>query len=483
MADIQRKLDRIMHDLQDDGDDEVPVIRKVQPTPTEPVNPQPKGKQKKRMFVVVTEDMSGLGWVKKLLEEGEQAVLATKISEDERDPDQFNEVGKGWVPVITFEQAVKDFSDPMTYWIFDSNKLSEEADKLRTKGQKVFGTSKLSAKMEFDRAYAVKVATDAGLSSPDTHEFSDIQKALDFLDQHDNQPYVFKPDAAEFNRLTYVPFREKGKDANRELYYYLQNLTDFSGTFILQERKYGVEINVEAWFYEGEPFISFVGLENKRKHNRDLGEMAGCAGDVEFPVPLDSTLVQDTVGKMFPFYKKEKYTGFADVNVIVGDTETFFLEVCDRFGYNAHPTLFLTLAIDGFGSIIADWMDGKVEGMKHRFRNGFGVSVSLYIEHKREGLPIHISPEALKRFYPFDGYKSKDQVLLTGYSEEVGIFTDFDYTIGGAEESIVHKLFYNEAISFPDMFFRTDLGGQDYANAPLKRYEAIRAMKHFFNWD
>jgi phosphoribosylamine-glycine ligase len=484
MADIQRKLDRIFHDLAtfDDMGDEAVEVRTI-PKHTPP-KPKTTPEQSKRLFVIVTQDMSGLGWVKKLQEEGEQVVLATVMKEDEEDPEQFNKVGEGWVKRLEFEKAVKELSSPSTYWVFDSNKLSEESDKLRTKGQKVFGTSKLSAKMEFDRAYAVKVATESGLSNPATEEFNDIQKALAFLDSNPDKPYVFKPDAAEFNRLTYVPFREKGHDANRELYFYLENLEGFKDKFILQERKYGVEVNIESWFYEGEPFLSFVGLENKRKHNHDLGEMAGCAGDVVFPVPTDSTLVQDTVGKMFPFYKKEKYTGFADVNVIIGDTEVFFLEVCNRFGYNAHPTLFLTLAVDGFGSIIADYIDGKLEGMEDRFRSGFGVSTSLYIEHRREGLPVYLNEDMKKRFYPFDGYKSKDgQFLLTGYSEEVGIFTDFDYTIRGAEESIIHKLFYNEAVSYPDMFYRTDLGESDYPNAPLKRYEALRALKHFFNWD
>jgi phosphoribosylamine-glycine ligase len=470
---LQERLDRLL----EGGPSPAPLqVRKLSEARIQTSDkPKPAPKADKRLFVVVTEDWSGLGWGKKLQEEGERVVVAYQMQKDEESHAEYDKVGEGWVPKVPLDKALKELKSPQTYWLFSENHLTTYADQLRKEGQKVFGTSALSERMEHDRSYMVKIAKDAGFDLPETKAFSTIEEGLKFLDAHRETAYVFKPDDAEFNRYTYVPFRERGHDANRETYFYIRHIP-FTGSYILQERKYGVEVNVEAWMYEGEPVFAFAGLENKRKDAHNLGEMAGCAGDLSFTVPLDSKLVKMTIAKLYPFYKKEKYTGFADVNVIIGDAGVYFLEVCNRFGYNSHPNLFLALALDGFGNIMADYMDGKTDHLYDRFRKGFGASISLGIEHEREGLPLYIHPDHCKRYFPFDGYKDKGDLLLTGYSNDVGIFTDFDYTPEQATEACVNKLFYNEAVSFPDMTVRLDLGKRDYPNAPINRHEALRRM-------
>lgn len=477
--DIEKTIERVMREVQQTEPSSPVTMRKVVRTPAR-ADIRPESVQSptpaKRTFVIVTEDYSGLGWAKKLMEEDEQVVLATKPGDDEDDKKLYDEVGHGWVPKLALDEAIKKLKSDKTYWIFAENHLTKVADQLRKEGQKVFGTSELSEKMEHDRAFGVKVAKDAGLDSPENKEFKTIEEGLKFLDANPDKAYVFKPDDAEFNRLTHVPGRERSSDANRETYNYLKHLTEFNGTYILQERKYGVEVNVEVWLQEGEPFFAFCGLELKRKGVHDSGEMMGCAGDVVFTVPVDSELVRLTVGKMLPFYKKEKYTGFADVNVIIGDNKVWFLEVCDRFGYNSHPNLFMTLALDGFGDIMADFMDGKTKGMAKRFRKGFGASLSLSIDHPRAGLPLHLHEDQSKRFYPYDGHKEGDDILLGGYSNDVGIFADFDYTLEGAVESMFQKFYYAEAVYFSEMAFRDDLGKRNYTNAPIRRYEALQAM-------
>lgn len=473
MDDIQERLNRILMEKPVSPD---PVSIKRIPPKVTPLPVKATPKQEKRLFVVVTKDMSGLGWAKKLQEEGERVVLATKNMEKTPELKKaFELVGKGWVPRTTLEEAMKTLQLPHVYWIFDSNHFGKEADQLRAKGQKVFGTSELSAKMEYDRAYGVEVATKYGLSSPETEEFSTVEEGLKFLEANPAKAYVFKPDASEFGYLTFVPFRERASDANRELYFYLKHVT-FDGTYILQERKQGVEVNVELWLHEGKPFQALVTLESKRKGERDTGEMAGCAADIDFIIPLDSPLIDATIGKLLPFYAEKKVTGFVDVNVIIGDNEVWFLEVCNRFGYSSHPNTFINLALDGFGNIMADWMDGKVAKMGEKFRKGYGASISLFIDHERPGLPLYLDKHHDHHFYPYDGYKDGEDLLLAGYSNEVGIFMDFDYTIQGAAEACLHKLYYNEAVSFPDMDFRKDLGGKDYHNAPNRRHEALRRM-------
>ena len=433
-----------------------------------------------RQWVIVTKDFSGLGWAKKLLEEGETVTIASIEDEDDAEvKKQRAMVGKGWVEVVELAKAIKTLSSDTTYWIFSENNYPEEADKLRKAGQKVFGTSALSEKLEHDRNYAVQIANDAGLDSPPTHEFTSLEEGISFIEENLDKAYVFKPDDGKFNYMTFVPIRAEDADANREVFHYLSHMKEDPGAYILQERikqEDALEVCVETWMYEGEPFIAFLGLEVKRKNTYDLGEMCGCGGDFSQMIPLDSKLVKETVGKMFPFYKEQGLTGIVDVNVLfTPDNKPHFLEVCNRFGYNSHPNLFLGVALDGFGNILADFIDGYTDGMSERFRTDIGCSLTLFLDHPRPGLPVHVDERYVDQFYPFDGYKENDDdtLLLTGYSDEVGIFVDHGATIEAAWKAVSEKIAMEEAVSFPDMYYRWDLASDNYYNAPILRYKEL----------
>lgn len=431
-------------------------------------------------WVVVSQDLSGLGWCKRLQEEGCAVTLLKGMGPDEKQPDRFAQVGQGLVPIQNLSTGTVDaLCGPDVFWLFDRNYFADVADDLRSRGQMVFGTSALTARLEQDRGYACDVATQCGLPSPPTHDMETIDEGVDFLEANPNLAFVMKPNDSEFNFTTFVPFREDPVDANHELLCYLRNCPEMPKGYILQERKPGVEVNVELWYQDGEPFFAFCCLENKRRWNHNLGEMSGCAGDVVFTVPLDSPLVQTTVGKMTPFYAQQGYTGMADVNVILGDNEIWFLEVCDRFGYNSHPNLFLGLATDAMSNILGDWMQQskEFETIPQRFRGGFSASITCFLDHPRPGLPIYVNPRVVSNFYPYDGKKVGEDVLLTGYSQEVGVYVNHDYTLEDAAEGALTKLLYGEGVTYPDIAFRTDIHKRDYSGAPAKRYEALRAMR------
>ena len=432
-----------------------------------------------RDWIIYTKDFSGLGWAKKLQEEGESVVVAVECPEDKpEDIKLFEQVGEGWVTIVQLSEACSTLQTPTTYNIFAENCFTEHADKLRTQGAKVFGTSKLSETMEHDRQYAIDIAEKAGLYPMTTEECSTREEGLAFLDANPEKAYVLKPDDGATNFSTFVPIRSLDADANRETYEYLAHMKAEPGTYILQERiplEDSLEVNVEVWLYEGEPFFATLGLEVKRKNTSDSGEMAGCGGDVMTVIPLDSPLVMETVGRMLPFYLEQKYTGFADVNVIfTPDGEPHFLEVCNRFGYSAHVTLLLTLLDGKLADLLADWIDGQdVQGLAGRFRDGFGASLTLFLDHPREGLPLHLDDRWRTQYYPFDLYEEGGVSLLTGYSNEVGIFTAYGQTLDEAVAACLEQLQMDEAVSFPDMHYRTDLGAETYPNAPLLRYNEL----------
>src|SRR6185295_6148322 len=201
-------------------------------------------------------------------------------------------------------------------------------------------------------------------------------EAISFCKQQPDTAYVYKPDVGD-NFETFLPESEDPADANRELQTHLRSLEEDPGArsaFLLQERKDGVETNVEVWFQKGEPIFAFMDLECKRRHVQDLGELTGCALDFVFTIPLDSRAVSASLEKLAPAYRTMKYTGFADANYIAAKDGVWFLEKCERFGYNAHPNLFWNLAQSGIGEIFAALVDGRLEP---NFAEGFGASVTM----------------------------------------------------------------------------------------------------------
>jgi len=437
--------------------------------------------------VVATKDFSGLGWAKRLRDEGEDVVLAWGCDEDNPElKRQMQMIAKGVVEVLPLDEAVADIHD--AYWVFDGNHHPEVADRLRERGERVFGTSALSDRMEHERAFGVSVAEECGLHAPPSHEFATLDEGIAFLEAHPDTAFVFKPDDGKFNYMTFVPMRKAAADANRDVATYLAHMQQEPGPFILQERidqDEALEVNCEVWFYEGEPLRAYWNTELKRKNTGDGGEMTGCAGDFGAICLLDAPLVQQTIGRMFAFYKGEAYTGPADVNVIFDRAGTpWFLEVCNRCGYNATPTLLFGLTDEPLGDVLAAFMDGDTERFVRAFRRDrVAGSLTLFLDHPREGLPLHIDPAIEGRYFPFDLYAEDGQYLLTGFNSPDGAMVDNPEAIGilvahgPSIESVAASLLDDvraERVAFADAYWRTDLGDTDYDNAPARRLAALR---------
>lgn len=423
-----------------------------------------------------------MGFAVRLQDEGHKVFIAYKPADDEFDDEPekkkaFDMVGNGMVEKYDLDKVMRkrnQFKD--WYWIWDGNHNTKEGEQLRKEGFKVFGGSELTDKMEHDRDFGTQIAKDAGMDMLPTFDFKNLPDGIKFLQENEDKAYVFKPDGNQDADLTFVPSNWNNEHANHELVRYMNSLDKSVASYILQERVKGVEINVEAWIYQGKPFFAFANFENKRKLNKDAGCNVGCAQDVGFTVPLESQLVKNTIAKLFPYYQKIKYTGFADCNIIISDKGFYFIEFCNRFGYNSHPNLFLNLAKDDFGNIMCDFIDGKIDNFYDRFRYGFGASVSLYLDKPRSALPIYIDKEIEKNFYPYDLYKDNDDYFIAGYDTQVGILAKHGYTIEEAGQEALDCIDIHEEINFPNISYRSDIHKNDWLTSPRKRYDAIKAM-------
>jgi phosphoribosylamine-glycine ligase len=420
-------------------------------------------------FIIATLHHMGLGFALRLQEEGHQVLLAHAGTDDRRAACRYDLVGNGLVPKCALADAFEQRARHRDwYWIWDENHSVEENERLRAEGFKVFGGGRYPDVMEHDRDAALAFVERFGLHPPPSFPFSDTDAARRFLDEHPDTAYVYKPDQGEtFD--TWLPQADAPTDANLELRQHLRSLTT-QGTFVLQERKDGVETNVEVWFVRGEPRFAFMTIESKKRLAGDLGDLAGCAFDFTFAIPIDSRAVRETVGRMFEAYREMTYTGFGDANFIVARDGVWFFEKCERFGYNAHPNLLWTLNRSPLGETFASLVDGTFEP---NFAPGFGASVSMYMEHPAPGKAVQVPESVARGVYLVDVYREDSALLTAGYNDVICYATAHGYTISTAWEATLSRAWQ---VKFPGRAFRVDGGGTDFPSSPLRRFEALGAM-------
>src|SRR6202012_5171842 len=111
-------------------------------------------------------DSSGIAW--QMHQEGAQVWLYIKERWARRTMD-------GLIPhVQTLEEGLSKNPD---YILFDLNGEGSFADHLRAKGWKVINGSRLADRLEFDRAYGVKLCQQYGIKTPKTVSFNNVDEA------------------------------------------------------------------------------------------------------------------------------------------------------------------------------------------------------------------------------------------------------------------------------------------------------------------
>lgn len=426
-------------------------------------------------LVVATQDYVGLGFAVRLRDEGHEVILACNPLASDLAPERraaYERVGQGLVDkallsdLLARRESLRD-----AYWIWDFNHSVEENELLRSEGFKVFGGGRHANTMEHDRAKCLELMERHGLHSPPAMRFEKPAEAVAFLNENRQTAYVYKPDEGA-SYETFVPEAHEPSDANEELRIHL-SVTTHEGAFILQERKEGIETNAEVWFQDGEPVFAFMAIECKKKCALDLGHFVGCAFNYAFVVPLECRAVQEVMGHLFPLYREMKYTGFADANFIAANDGIWFLEKCERFGYNAHPNLFWTLSRKGMGEVIASLVDGR---FTPDFAQGFGASLLMSTkEGEGGGHAIQFPERLLRDLYFWDVYKKDGLYLTAGYDPDgyVLLVNAHGFTMEGAWESVLEKA---AQIRFPYRHYRADGAETNYPSSPIRRYEALKAM-------
>ncbi len=442
-----------------------------------------------RKYILVTDTFASLGFADEQITKHQESevIIGYQFDKTNMEPKEakerqelFDKTGEGIVETFRLDKLMKNRDEYRDWiWVWDGNHNVEENELLRSEGFDVVFGGEFCNSMENDREAGIEFAQSCGMEIPETTEFmgSDFNGGIKFLEDNEEDAFVFKPNNSQDNWLTYVPKNEDPINANLELREYMTAIEKTGKVkegFVLQKKIKGVEVNVEVFVSKGKYVFAHANFENKRTHMNDTGEASGCAFDVDFAIPLNCKLVKETVNK-FRDKLPPNFTGFVDANVFVGEyQQIFFLEYCFRVGYSMAPNFFYNLSEHTFLQFAADLHFGTYIP---KVKDGFGASLTLFAPHYHMGLPIYCPDSLRNKFYLMEGYREDDKLFMTGLDHEIGVVMAHEYSIENALKNVVEN---GEKIIFPDVFARWDAyTNKDAVSGPKRRYEALMVMGMF----
>jgi phosphoribosylamine-glycine ligase len=277
-------------------------------------------------------------------------------------------VGKGIVHQVEnwFQFLGQDFT-----WIFDSCAFGALQDWLRSKDEAVFGGCEAGDHLENDRQANQAWFREAGFHQPTSKNFTAIDAALKFVQDHADKRWVLKQNGEAPKSINHI-----GKFANNEDM--IHHLTEMQrswnesqfGPFNcdLMEFVSGMEVAASV-FFNGNDYIrnskgrviGFLNFEEKKESDGGLGETCGEMGTTFLPVderhPLFRRIVmrEELTNKL----KEIGFHGVFDINCIVRDDgKIVALEPTMRFGIPATSYEF----IEGLESSPCKLIDAVARG-------------------------------------------------------------------------------------------------------------------------
>jgi phosphoribosylamine--glycine ligase len=355
--------------------------------------------------------------------------------------------------------------------VFDDVGFGEEQDRLREKGYRVVGGSMVADRLELDREHFHTVLRALGIKTLPSHDFDDIQEAIDFIKDNPDR-WVVKQNS-HLGVLNYVGECPDGTDAIAAL----ENYTNLGiPSAHLQKRVNGIEVGVGRYF-NGNDWVGPIEInhEHKRMCNDDVGPLTPEMGTVIwFSDDNKLPLFRETLAKLKPFLQKSGFKGEFDINCIINGQDIWPLEATARFGTPATELKSMMMS--------SSWIDlliSLADGTAYHptFSDEFGVTVSIAVPpypYMKESIATNQSPNELLRLM----YKSTitEEDLKHIYYEEISKMHNGDgkeilYWAGSngwVMHVTAHAVTVEEArkkvygiidkIILPKKFYRTDIG-------------------------
>lgn len=272
--------------------------------------------------------------------------------------DDFAEVQRKWL----------DWADLI--YLPDNTRWLDMLEPYRKQGYPILAPSAEAAELELDRDAGQKALAKCGIKIMESKAFTDYDAAIAFVKKHPTY-LVSKPSGDAAKALSYVASEPAdlvymlGRWKQREE---LRAAAKKEG-FILQERKYGVEMAVGGWYGPGGWSQWFYeNWEYKKLMAGDLGVNTGEMGTLS-RMTRTSKLADQVLKPVAPILDKLGYCGFIDVACIIDEDGPWPMEFTMRDGWptkhnvtahvkNEDPTQWMLDGFNGIDSIEA--VEGEV---------------------------------------------------------------------------------------------------------------------------
>jgi len=326
--------------------------------------------------------------------------------------------------------------------------------------------------LEDDRSFGQKELLRHGIKVLPYQEFNYFDDAIKFVKDHPGA-YVIKPsgEAQNIKKLLFVGQDDNGEDILRVLEAYRKTWSEEIKEFQLQKKvSSGVEVAVGA-FFNGHRFILPINInfEHKKLFPGDLGVATGEMGTSMF-WSKPNRLFNETLKKMEPTLKKEKYVGYIDINCIVNGQGIYPLEFTARFGY---PTIHIQS--ESMLTPISEFLLKLASGEDFEFKTkaGFHLGTRIvvppfpyndkktYNSFSKNNAIIFKKPH-LEGVHLEDVKLKKGEWTIAGNSGVILVIAASGTTMKQAQTQMRNRI---KNIVIPNMYYRIDIGNRWYEDS------------------
>ena len=376
--------------------------------------------------------------------------------------DSESEIGDGFVPKVDDWESYVDWADLIVF--DDVLGQGSKAQALRQRGKLVVGGSPYTDKLEDDRGFGQQELKAAGVRIIPQENFTSFDDAIAYVRENPNR-YVIKPsgEAQNLKQLLFVGEDEDGKDVLQVLEDYKRAWSERIKEFQLQRRIVGVEV-AAGGFFNGSEFVYpiNVNFEHKKLFPGDIGPSTGEMGTTMF-WSEPNKIFNNTLKRMEPRLREERYVGYIDVNCIVNSNGIYPLEFTSRFGY---PTISIQQEgmLTPIGEFFLKLADGSLKQFKARSGFQIGVRVVVppfpfkdnetFLSNSKDAVIIFKKPNR-EGIHIEDVKLVNDEWLVTGTSGVVLIVVGMGPTMRQAQREAYNRI---DNVMIPNMYYRTDIG-------------------------
>ncbi|MGH2613472.1 MAG: hypothetical protein ACRDFB_10560, partial [Rhabdochlamydiaceae bacterium] len=316
-------------------------------------------------------------------------------------------------------------------------------------------------------------------------KFYSIKKAETFL-QASSRQWVLKSQTDLV--ATFVPHTENIALARKQiierLHVYKESYENLG--FLLEEKiPHIIEVTPEKLYYNGNPLGMTIMFENKHIGSGNMSYQVGCAGDIAFPVSMESKIHDICFPPIIDeMAKAHKGLFIWDASLLINSEngDIYFGEFCsNRLGFNS----FLT-TLEQVSSVHAFFED--VVAGKNPFTLGT-IAASLMLFNFLQdpktnkvlgNVAMHFPEEIEKHIWLYDIHKNENNQTryTTGYDMFLGVVTASEKTLHASIDSLYQ---YVEQFDMNDVYYRPkfDFISKEYSTSLLNRFDYCLKQKLF----